>query len=256
MKKVLILFTFVGLIYACSGDDSVNNTDNEVNVFNNRQTTGSSANDILSDTKFTSIVVELVYVEGFEPTQTAVNNFVSFLASRVHKPNGIRVEKRAFPSLGQDIYEIEEIADIERNERQHYNIGDELAIWAYFSDGKSDNDEGNSFVLGTAYWNTSFVIFQETLESLSNSPTEPNRSVLESTVINHEFGHILGLTNSGTPLQSDHEDEENPGHCDVESCLMFWESELNSAVGNIMGTGLAPELDAQCIADLQANGGK
>jgi hypothetical protein len=45
---------------------------------------------------------------------------------------------------------------------------------------------------------------------MSDSAFEPNRSLLETTVITHEFGHILGLT-LGTALQSNH--EEHPKHC-------------------------------------------
>ena len=98
---------------------------------------------------------------------------------------------------------------------------------------------------------TSFVIYQNTIKKLSSSPGKTNRIVLETTVITHEFGHILGLTNIGTTLQSNHEDPEHKRHCTVNTCLMFWESEL----GNVLG-GNIPKLDAQCIADLQANGGK
>ena len=110
--------------------------------------------------------------------------------------------------------------------------------------------------MGTAYWNTSFVIYQETVESFSNSPFEPDRTLLETTVVNHEFGHILGLTNLGTPLQSEHEDEEHPKHCNVENCLMYWASESAVNLSDMASMSTAPQLDAQCIADLQANGGK
>jgi predicted Zn-dependent protease len=65
-----------------------------------------------------------------------------------------------------------------------------------FIDGASASDSGNSYVLGTAYRNTSFVIYEKTIQSLSDSPFEP-RSLFETTVITHEFGHILGLTNLG-----------------------------------------------------------
>lgn len=256
MKKhilfVTILLTF---FYGCSKDDT-SNSENTVNVFDNRQATGSSANDILSDAIFKSIVVELVFVEGIEPTQTAINNFVSFLQARTFKPQGITVEKRSIASHGKVVYSIEEIAEIEREERTKYNTDDQLAIWAYFTDGKSENDTETEAILGTAYWNTSFVIYQETVENLSNSPQEPNRSLLETTVITHEVGHILGLTNVGTPMQTEHEDPENEKHCDVESCLMYWTSETGSAINNMVGINSAPQLDSQCIADLQANGGR
>lgn len=257
--RILVAFLTLAFISACSTDNS-DDSDNQpsVNKNLNRQSTGSSANDLLSDDVFKSMIIELVYVEGFEPTETAINNFVTFLNERTYKPGGITVEKRAIASPGQDVYTIEEIAQIEREQRQHYNTQNQIAVWAYFTDGEADTDSeaDNTVTLGTAYWNTSFVIYEETLQGLSNGPLEPSRSLLETTVINHEFGHIFGLTNLGTPLQSSHEDSEHPKHCDEEDCLMYWATESAVNIANMGNMSSAPELDSQCIADLQANGGK
>lgn len=269
MKQyTLIAIMFLTVIFGCSNNETVtaegventeNNQGNQTTTVNkniNRQATGSSANDLLSANTFKSMVIELVYVEGFEPEQASVDNFVSFLNNRTFKPNGITVEKREIPSPGQDTYTIEEIADIERDLRENYNTENQIAVWALFIDGKSSNDSDSSVVLGTAYWNTSFVIYQETIQGFSNSPFEPSRDLLETTVITHEFGHILGLTNLGSPLQTDHEDDEHPKHCDVDSCLMYWSAETGAGISNMTNMSSAPQLDAQCIADLQANGGK
>ena len=100
---------------------------------------------------------------------------------------------------------------------------------------------------------------------------------VESATLNHEFGHLFGLVNIGSPAVNDHEDIQldengdpvldgggNPvgnNHCDVDGCLM--RAELQFGVG-IMGMlesmaakGLAiPTLDPECILDLQANGGR
>lgn len=252
MKKILALLCIVALFTACSNDSDSNDIQ-PVNKSLNRQTTGSSANDLLSDDKFTSLVIELVYVEGFEPTQEAIDNFTTFISNRTFKPDGISLEKRSIPSSGKDTHTIEEIADIEREQRTKYNALNQIAIWVLFIDGKSEKDEDNEVVLGTAYWNTSFVIYEETVQNSSNSIFEPKRSILESTVINHEFGHILGLTNLGSSMQTEHEDEENPKHCDVEDCLMYWESEISRGRFNMSSI---PQLDAQCLADLKANGGR
>ncbi|WNH13342.1 membrane metalloprotease [Thalassobellus suaedae] len=260
--KILIAIILFVFINACSKDEPVNNNDdtpnNTINKSLNRQATGSSANDLLSDDTFTNMIIELVYVEGLEPTQTAIDNFVLFLTNRTYKPDGIIIEKRAIPSPGKDVYSIEDIADIEKEQRKYYNTTDKIAVWAYFSDGKSDKDSeaNNTVVLGTAYWNTSFVIYEETIKNLSNSPLEPSRSLLETTVINHEFGHIFGLTNLGTNLQSNHEDEDHPKHCNVENCLMYWATESAVNISNMANMSSAPQLDSQCLADLKANGGK
>ncbi|WP_242497084.1 hypothetical protein [Flavobacterium petrolei] len=110
---------------------------------------------------------------------------------------------------------------IEDANRTKYNNADEIAVWAFFADGKSSKDTDTSVILGTAYRNTSFVINEQTFQVLSDSLFEPNRSLLETTVITHEFGHILGLTNLGAALQSNHEDAEHPKHYIEKTCLMY-----------------------------------
>lgn len=258
MKKVITLLT-IGLflsVASCSKDDDPIDNSDTVNPITNKQQTGSSSNDLLSDKKFKSMVIEVVYVAGFEPSSTAINNFVSFLTARTYKPNGINVIKRSIPSSGNSPYTDAEIVSIEDANRTKYNTSDVIAVWAFFADGKSSKDTDTGVILGTAYRNTSFVIFEQTIQGLSDSPFKPNRSLLETTVITHEFGHILGLTNLGTALQSSHEDAQHPKHCIEKTCLMYWSSETGSGISNMVSGGSAPQLDAQCIADLRANEGK
>jgi hypothetical protein len=251
LKKIIaILAIGVFLFVSCSKEDDFSG--NTVNPITNKQTTGSSSNDLLSDKKFKSMILEVVYVEGFEPSATAINNFVYFLGARTYKPNGITVIKRAIPSPGKATFSVEEIVAIEDANRTKYNTSDQIAVWVLFIDGKSVIDTSTSVIIGESYRNTSFVIFEKTVQGLSDSPLEPNRSLLETTVITHEFGHILGLTNLGAIMQSNHEDTAHPKHCNVASCLMYWSSET----GNGVSGGIAPQLDSQCLADLRANGGK
>lgn len=252
--KIFAFILFSMVLSACSRIEPIGDSDNQTaNKILNRQSTGESANDILSDNNYKSMVIELVYVDGYEPTQTTINNFVSFLDERTYKPNGITVEKRSISTPGQDVYTIEDIAQIERDQREKYNSNNQIAVWAFFVDGMSDKDSETDVILGTAYWNTSFVIFQKTVIDLSNSPIEPSRETLETTVITHEIGHILGLTNLGSPMQTDHEDEEHDKHCDVASCLMYWTAESGTGISNM---NVIPQLDPQCLADLKANGGR
>jgi hypothetical protein len=243
------------LFVSCSKDDALD-TSETINPVTNKQTTGSSSNDLLSDKKFTSMVIEVVYVQGFEPSTTAINNLVSFLNARTYKPNGISVVKRAIPSTGKATFTDQEIVAIEDANRTKFNTSNQIAVWVFFTDGKSSTDTSTAVILGTAYRNTSLVIYEQTVQGLSDSPFEPNRSLLETTVITHELGHILGLTNLGAALQSNHEDTTHPKHCNVESCLMYWSSESGKGITNMVSGGSAPQLDSQCLADLRANGGK
>ena len=257
MKKIIVAVLFIAIAFSCSKDDNVGEmAPNGFSVTNNKKGTGTSANDLLSDTTFKSMVVEVAHVQGFEPTTAAINDFIAFLNARTFKPQGITVVKRAIPSPGKATYTTADIIAIEDANRTKYNTADQIAVWLFFTDGASDGDSGNNFVIGTAYRNTSIVIFEKTVQSLTNSPLKPNRSLVEAAVVSHEFGHILGLTNLGTTMQTDHEDKAHPKHCIEQTCLMFWQAESGSGMSNMISGGSTPKLDAQCLADLKANGGK
>lgn len=73
MKKI---FAVVGLTFLLLTSCSTN--DSDVIKTNNKKTLGTSAHDLLSEDKFDTMVVEVVYVEGYEPTATALNNFLNF----------------------------------------------------------------------------------------------------------------------------------------------------------------------------------
>lgn len=255
IRKFIFCIAISLFVSSCSKDDGPNGTDGNPMVAN-QQPTGSSSNDLLSDNRYKSMVIEMVYVEGFPPTSATISNVVTFLESRTFKPNGISVELRSIASPQSSPYTVQNAINVEEANRNNYNTSDQIAVWVFFADFQSNSNTDESVVLGTAYRNTSIIIFEGTVQGLSNSPSEPSRSVLETTVLNHEFGHILGLTNLGAPLQSPHEDAENPKHCDVQSCLMYFATETGAGIMGMVIGGTVPQLDPQCIADLQANGGK
>ena len=260
MKNIFLSVILVSsILISCSSenDDIIEGeTGNTVNVATNRQATGSSANDLLSANTFKKMIVELSYIEGFKPSDAAINNFKSFITNRTNKPEGVTFSIKEIVATNKEVYTLDEVVALEKTNRTTYNSDTTIAVWVLFINGKSSSDTNSSAILGSAYWNTSFVIYEETIHGLSNSAFEPERSLLESSVIHHEFGHILGLTNLGTELQSDHEDTEHPKHCDEKDCLMYWAAETSQGIGSMITGGQIPTLDAQCLADLKANGGK
>jgi hypothetical protein len=54
-------------------------------------------------------------------------------------------------------------------------------------------------------------------------------------------------------MQNSHEDADHPKHCKETKFLMYWETETGR---NMFSGSTAPQLDAQCLADLRANGGR
>ncbi|MBZ9631989.1 hypothetical protein LB465_14490 [Salegentibacter sp. LM13S] len=254
--RFILLFISV-LSFSCSSDsdkndDGIGGIDKTANL----QGLGDSASHLLSDAEFTSMNIEIVHVNGFAPSETALANFKNFLEERTFKPDGINISLRAVPSSGKAPFSIDEIVEIEKETRTIYNAGDEIAVYIYFADGKSEKDEENKFTLGSAFRNTSMVIFGGTIKDFASRPNAPNESDIEAAVLNHEFGHLFGLVDIGTEPQSDHKDDDNEGHCNVEDCLMRASIEFGSGIIDQIEGGRVPALGSHCIRDLQAAGGR
>jgi predicted Zn-dependent protease len=217
------------------------------------QPVGNSAVDLLTSATFSSLKVDVVYVEGQEPTAATLTNLKTFLEKRLNKPQGITIRKTAIASPKLAPYSIKDIQQVEQDFRSLRNQGNSLAVFVFVADGGYADSEN---VLGVAYQNTSVALFGSKIDQYSGGIGQPSQTLLETTVMNHEFGHIMGLVNIGVPPQTDHQDTAHGRHCDVESCLMYWTAETGDAVSNLVGLSQAPDLDPQCIADLQAKGGK
>lgn len=281
MKKIslFLLLGILVLFLGCSKDDN-NGGGNPGGIDKtlNLLSVGDSANDILSNDLFTKLTIEIAHVAGFRPTDEAMQTFETFLRDRTFKED-IEIIYQSLPSPNQQDLTIQEVANLEDENRTVFSEGDNLAIYIYFADAPDETDDPDSGVvtLGSVYRNTSMVIYEQTVRDLAAKSSLVSTADVESSTLNHEFGHLFGLVNIGSPSVNDHEDIQldengdpvldsngNPvgnNHCDVDGCLM--RAELQFGVG-IMGMlesraakGQAiPELDAECILDLQANGGR
>jgi len=244
------------IIAGCGGDDTSDVMDVPGNNGNlNLRNTGASAEELLRDANYNRLEVEFIYVNGARPETTTINNLKAFLQQRLNKPSGINFTERSTTDTTGENYTIEEIVALEEANRTSYTRDNTVAVSILVVDKPNEKDEGNSVVLGTAYRNTSMVIYQNTVERFSGGVGQPSRVTLETTVYNHEFGHLMGLVNLGTPLQSAHEASNSDNHCNVDGCLMFFEINGGNIL-NMMNMSSIPQLDDQCLADLRANGGK
>ncbi len=161
---------------------------------------------------------------------------------------------------------------------------------------EGDDLDGGLVTLGAVYRNTSMIIHEVTVRRLAARSLTISNADVETATLNHEFGHLFGLVNLGTDMVNDHEsqseneDGELAGdkHCNVSGCLMRSELQFGGASGKSMRIdaklnyedGLKPGcvlsgttvmnllqnntgksaaavgLDAECIRDIQANGGR
>ncbi len=306
-KKCFPLFYLLALalVLGCSNDSDDNDPDKPkvVDKTLNRLGTGDSAIDLLSNETYTNLRIEIAYVEGFRPTQDAMDGFVAYLKEHTFKEN-IELVYNELASPKEENLTLEEIADLEEDNRTIYNDDKTLAIYIYFSDSPAeDDDEDKDLVtLGAVYRNTSMIIHEVTVRKLAAQSIFISDSDVESSTLNHEFGHLFGLVNLGIEPVNDHEDIQTDeggeptlddqgnttgnSHCNVDGCLM--NAELQFGGGSAKNTsltakngnglkagcrlsgksvlkmlsaqtakgGLAPDLDSECILDLQTSGGR
>ncbi len=212
-------------------------------------------NNFLSDQKYDKLIVEILYVNGFQPTTATVDNLKAFLSQRLNKSGGITIIQTPVSSPGNSSYSLDAIKNTENAFRTQNTNGTTLTACFFFADADYASNSGSSKVLGIAYGNSSMCIFEKTIREFSGGLTQPSATTLETTVILHEFGHILGLVNNGTPMQAQHQDAANGKHCDDKNCLMYWSVETSDVVANILGSNI-PALNSKCLDDLRANGGK
>lgn len=212
-----------------------------------RQQVGASAKDLLKASPFRSLRIDIEYMNGYAPDNQALSQLQQFLTTYLAKPGGIRISSTVIADQSQGTYTESEILNLEHLYRQTYSSDSVLDVYVLFVDGSFSN----SAVLGLAYENTSVCMMGQTIQSQSGGINQVSRSVLEATVLEHEFGHLMGLVNLGAPMQTPHEDASHPHHCTNQQCLMYYAVETTS-LGGILGTGSVPSLDADCQNDLKA----
>lgn len=211
--------------------------------------------DFLKEDNYTSLNVEVAWVEGYEPTQSAINHLVTFLTNRLNKSGGITITQRSMPATGRTTIDVDVLRQLENTNRKSVVSGKNLTLWIMFLDAEYSGSTDTQKVLGISYGASSLAVFQKSVFTYVK-PDMPSRYALETFILTHETGHILGLVNNGTSMISPHQDTGHGAHCSDTQCLMYWKAESNLKLGDLLGDDDLPVLDANCLADLKAAGGK
>lgn len=272
-KIVGFSLLFLMLILGCSKDgENSGNSNVPIDKSANLLAIGASANDFLANGKYDKLLIEIAYVTGFRPTEEALVGFEEFLRARTFKED-IEFVYSALSSPMEENLTIKEVYTMERTNRSQYTQGSTLSMYVYFADAPSESDVASQdkVTLGAVYRNTSMVLYESTIRDLASKSDMVSVSDMETSTLNHEFGHLLGLVNLGTPpVHPEHEDiktaddgtQTGNNHCNEPECLMRAElqfgSSLLKAVQSYRSKGLValPQLGEECLLDLRGNGGR
>lgn len=249
--QILTLVALVFFAVSCSKTTNPYSDNPADPDFAYNRSVGASSNDILSAAKYNSILVELQYMPGFAPDGGALDHLRNTLGEIVNKPGGISIVTKEVPAAANTALSIDQVLEVERKNRTVFSSGTQLGIYLLYTNGTFT--DGN--VLGTAYRNSSMVLFGKKIKDNSGGIGQASRTKLEATVMEHEFGHIMGLVDLGSAMQTDHKDNAHGNHCNNQNCLMNYAAETTDLFGFLI-TGNIPAFDVNCRADLKANGGK
>lgn len=217
---------------------------------------GEKADEYLDDQPYRGLKFHIHYMKGYEPTGRAIDSVRSFLGRHLKKPGGIDVETYRIESQGKSAYSVGDLEEIIQDKGLYAAQNSErINAYLLIVDGKFGGDDGSASTLGLAFRSRRMALFGDPVHDNSDEPTEPPRWKLEGTVMRHEFGHLLGLVDNGTPMVNEHKDDQHGSHCDNSDCLMYYSTETSDVVANLFGSSM-PRLDANCQKDLEGNGGK
>ena len=120
---------------------------------------GECRYEILQDSKYSKLHIEINYVSGYEPSSDALD----LLRQRINEvtdKESVTISQDSFGSTDTS-YSLEEILEIEDSERKKFKNGNEFVIHILYLNGEFEDNENT---LGLAYKGSSFAMFQEKIE--------------------------------------------------------------------------------------------
>ena len=218
-----------------------------LNTSKDYRTLGLSANDLLTATNYPNLSIQISYMPGYAPDEVMLSNLKIFISTYTHKTN-INIVTQPVPPSGKSKLSLDEIVKLEKSYRTVSTDGNTITVHILITD--TDYTDEENFAL--SYWNTSFTLFGRNIYRHSGGAGQVSRVNLISTLLQHEFGHLLGLVGQGTSMVLPHRDEPNGAHCINANCLMYYGIETSETIN----PNIIPSLDNHCRNDLKANGGK
>ncbi len=204
--------------------------------------------DYLVDKDYDRWVIEVDYVDGHAPSQSALDLLKQRLTPLVHK-DSITITTNGGVA-GRTTWTDESIRAASAKHQDQNTGGKTIVTHVLYLDGSYSKGS----VLGVTYGNKELVaMFDATIDRSANLFF--SATTIERAVLVHEFGHVLGLVNTGTPMATNHEDSEHSGHSNNRDSVMYWAVETTD-ITQIFTGGLPTSFDDADKNDICKAGGK
>lgn len=201
--------------------------------------TGSAARGMLQANSFKEIVIEIDYVQGRAPSERAKSYVAEALreitGKKVTFSGGSTIPARGGGTSGDRIRELSQNRSISSGSPR-------VALWIGYFNGQM---EGSANTLGVAVGATVIGMFPDRWRGgvLNVSPDD-----VESTVLLHEVGHLLAMTEIGYISPRNHRDCAHGHHNRFQDSIMYYAAETTGVAALVGGGPLY--FDSNDLADL------
>lgn len=184
---------------------------------------GERALAILQDDPFSELVVEVDWAEGQAPSQAALTVLVERLETYTLKERVEVVQEQIV--VNGTSFTPQDLFDVERAHRDFHPGGATFSLYFLYVDGElAESDRA----LGATYAGSSVGVFKDVIRRAARSGSGLTVDDVESSVLIHELGHLLGLVNLVYDSELDYEDPDRPFHSTNQSDVMYWAIEVTT----------------------------
>ncbi|MCB1154374.1 hypothetical protein KDL45_12045 [bacterium] len=248
---VMMLAAGIGGFAACgSGDDDDDSESESPSGDDDADDDDDSDGDIeqiyayIQGSPYSRLVIELDYVGGKAPSEDVIATIESTYADLLDKPGGVEVVlDEELDARGDDYAWSQE----ERNDLADATFDlavpdDTIKMHAVFVDGHSARDGGGIRILGVAFHDVHFFIYQDTIDSGCDGMVSgllgggEACELATATISMHEMGHLIGLVDNGLPMVEDHKDPdtEHGDHSANKNSIMYWAYDTNAGLDQLV----------------------
>ncbi|MEY2404672.1 MAG: hypothetical protein QOD38_2223 [Acidimicrobiaceae bacterium] len=200
---------------------------------------GSFAPAILQPAESSEVVVEVRTQSGAAPQQASIDHLSSVLQSVTAKT--VTVAQGPGVSGGATSWSADDLRSTADGGAAQGN--GRAVIHLLFVHGSFGGDDS---VLGVAVRGDTAAVFVDEV-SAASTPLVGSAGI-ETAVVTHEVGHLMGLVD--LLLHTGRQDPDHPGHSTNSKSVMYWAVESN-LVADLLQGGPPKDFDSADLADLQ-----
>lgn len=192
---------------------------------------------------YPNLTIVVAYVEGFEPSEAALQEMMTILEEVTDKETIVLEGPTILSNHSNDPHRAWSNEDLNEMHRQHnrnyeHGQGSTAYLFVTYLDGLLDDDPSDDdWARGAAIENDVFLFYEGIRANYAGGAVPRfGAENMERHVLMHELGHALGLVNCGIPMLTEREAGNSDCHSTEKESVMTpgiedWKSDADAMIG-------------------------